>query len=119
MFDITMSRTEPNVKTLIHYVKGLNGFTGMCPEDQFILARGAYPELNFMRCLILEQQLYIYLLQRYLLMKYGLEWESRLQKLMITLRDLQVMIEFLRIYSRDKNKHYLPNYASILIQGLN
>ncbi|CAG2163358.1 unnamed protein product [Oppiella nova] len=132
------TKTGHTVKTLIQYLKGLNGFTGMCSEDQLILVTDAYHEVNIMRCLMfyhfetrnfilkliaillfdpnrsnithqqtirLEQQLYIYLLQRYLLMKYGSEWESRLQKLMITLRDLQVMFELRRIYSRDENKH--------------
>ncbi|CAG2164196.1 unnamed protein product [Oppiella nova] len=39
----------------------------------------------------LEQQLYIYLLQRYLLFKYGSESESKLQKLMFSLQMLQML----------------------------
>ena len=41
----------------------------------------------------LEQQLYIYLLQRYLLLKYGSDWELKLQKLMISLQELSVMTD--------------------------
>ena len=39
----------------------------------------------------LVQQLYIYLLQRYLLFKYGSESESKLQKLMFSLQKLQML----------------------------
>ncbi|CAG2163763.1 unnamed protein product [Oppiella nova] len=111
-----ITKTDHTVKTLVQYLKGLNGFTGMCSEDQLILVTGAYheliaillfdpnrPNITHQQTIRLEQQLYIYLLQRYLVMKYGLEWESRLQKLMITLRDLQVMIELRRIYQYTRN----------------
>ncbi|CAG2165432.1 unnamed protein product [Oppiella nova] len=41
----------------------------------------------------LEQQLYVYLLQRYLLLRYQSESESKLQKLMVSLTDLTITAE--------------------------
>ena len=44
--------------------------------------------MSFIR---LEQQLYIYLLQRYLLVKYPSDYELKLQSLMTSLNDLKTL----------------------------
>ncbi|CAG2175506.1 unnamed protein product, partial [Oppiella nova] len=51
------------------------------------------PNLTHKQSIKLEQQLYVYLLQRYLLLRYQSESESKLQKLMVSLTDLTITAE--------------------------
>ncbi|CAG2163905.1 unnamed protein product, partial [Oppiella nova] len=51
------------------------------------------PNLTHKQSIKLEQQLYVYLLQRYLLLRYQSESESKLQKLMVSLTDLTIAAE--------------------------
>ncbi|CAG2166426.1 unnamed protein product [Oppiella nova] len=51
------------------------------------------PNLTHKQSIKLEQQLYVYLLQRYLLLRYQSESESKLQKLMVSLTDLMITAE--------------------------
>ena len=61
----------------------------------------------------LQQQLYIYLLQRYLLMKYQAESECKLQKLMNSLPDLQIISETHRKHSRDDYKENVQYFGPL------
>ena len=59
----------------------------------------------------LEQQLYIYLLQRYLRLKYRSEYESHsnLLKLLNILMDLKVLKEMQLMYIKDEEfKDFIP-----------
>ena len=60
-----------------------------------------------------EQQLYIYLLQRYLNLKYksDLETQTKLSKLMNPLKDLQIICD---IEKKNGHEFYLETYGPIL-----
>ncbi|CAG2102571.1 unnamed protein product, partial [Medioppia subpectinata] len=66
------------------------------------------PNLTHKHNIALEQQLYIYLLQRYLLLKYRSEWESqtRLQTLMNLVKEIIFMRELNITYGLDEYKGY-------------
>ncbi|CAG2099969.1 unnamed protein product [Medioppia subpectinata] len=65
----------------------------------------------------LEQQLYIYLLQRYLLLKYRSESESKLQELMFLMKDLNVLREIQYTYGIQEFMPY-SHYIGPLIKEI-
>ncbi|CAG2099968.1 unnamed protein product [Medioppia subpectinata] len=71
------------------------------------------PNLLHKQTVKLEQQLYIYLLQRYLLLKYGSEWESQssLSILMTTLKDLYLMNRLIMGHKIEEYKENIHNMA--------
>ncbi|CAG2106062.1 unnamed protein product [Medioppia subpectinata] len=85
------------------------------PLTALLLYNPNRPNLLHRENVKLEQQLYIYLLQRYLLLKYQSESEKRLQNLMISLSDLRISAELHREYERiEYNKcNARRNYGAI------
>ncbi|CAG2100008.1 unnamed protein product [Medioppia subpectinata] len=75
------------------------------------------PNLIHPEVVKVEQQIYIYLLQRYLLMKIKSEWESRtkLSNLMNTLSDLQIISD---VEVQNGGELYLQYYGPILRETL-
>ncbi|CAG2170085.1 unnamed protein product [Oppiella nova] len=71
------------------------------------------PNLQHRDVIKAEQQLYIYLLQRYLNLKYksDLETQTKLSKLMNPLKDLQIICD---IEKRNGHEFYLETYGPIL-----
>ncbi|CAG2106704.1 unnamed protein product [Medioppia subpectinata] len=96
---------ENDIQNVINFTTSITGFGNMCPEDRYsrllsaiVLFNPNRPNLIHRDIIRLEQQLYIYLLERYLLLKYGSEWESqpKVQKLMNSMKDLEIMTEIQR-----------------------
>ncbi|CAG2103587.1 unnamed protein product, partial [Medioppia subpectinata] len=86
----------------------LKVFADLMPEDQISLFKFGICQIVHMRQLTLEQQLYIYLLQRYLLLKYRSESESqtKLQIFMNSLKDLDTIHELQRYGSPSSDYDY-------------
>ncbi|CAG2109058.1 unnamed protein product [Medioppia subpectinata] len=74
------------------------------------------PDLKYRHYVKLEQQLYIYLLQRYLLLKYGSNYESetKLQRLMNSLKDLRICSEIHKMNETEEIREDLQNYGPLV-----
>ncbi|CAG2103948.1 unnamed protein product [Medioppia subpectinata] len=74
------------------------------------------PDLKYRHYVKLEQQLYIYLLQRYLLLKYGSNYESetKLQRLMNSLKELRICSEIHKINETEEIREDLQNYGPLV-----
>ncbi|CAG2103009.1 unnamed protein product [Medioppia subpectinata] len=82
-----------------------------------ILFNPNYPNLKHKHNVELEQQLYIYLLQRYLLLKYGSESQPRLQNLMLLLKDLHILREIQHTFGATECQQYSP-YLGPLVKEI-
>ncbi|CAG2173925.1 unnamed protein product [Oppiella nova] len=113
--DMCNMMLDLDVLDLIQFTKSLTSFKNMCFNDQMALFKYGCLEMLILRCSIFydtstqywkwvwnrenpfvaEQQLYIYLLQRYLYLRYRSEVEThmKLAKLMDPLKDLQIICD--------------------------
>ncbi|CAG2109057.1 unnamed protein product [Medioppia subpectinata] len=73
-------------------------------------------DLKCRRYVKLEQQLYIYLLQRYLLLKYGSNYESetKLQRLMNSLKELRICSEIHKMNETEEIRENIQNYGPLV-----
>ncbi|CAG2111876.1 unnamed protein product [Medioppia subpectinata] len=100
---IEINKTDTALVPILKPLTDYNGlkqleFCRISELSAIVLFNPNRPNLIHRDIIRLEQQLYIYLLQRYLLLKYGSEWESqpKVQKLMNSMKDLEIMTEIQR-----------------------
>ncbi|CAG2102586.1 unnamed protein product [Medioppia subpectinata] len=100
---ISKTMTDNHIRDTTVFATGLVSFANTCTDDQILLLK-------------LKQQLYIYLLQRYLLLKYRSESESqiKLQKLMLLLNDLNETMKVHKSVAVEEIKDYIQYCGPLL-----
>ncbi|XP_054157166.1 nuclear hormone receptor HR96-like [Oppia nitens] len=103
------------------YMKFLTTMLSQCRNDPIItellsaivMFNPYLPDLEHRHTVKLEQQLYIYLLQRYLQWKYrfGREWEIRLQTIMNTVMDVRTLGDIYKRIEHNDYRQYITKYG--------
>ncbi|CAG2110487.1 unnamed protein product [Medioppia subpectinata] len=141
-----MPRTEAHIRDVINFTKGLKAFVNVCPDDQLALIKYSFmevgyvypewerdpiilelltaiiifnpkhPDLSHRASIKLEQQIYIYLLRKYLQLKCRSQFESelRLQTLMNSMTDLKIAGDLHREDEINEYHNYKPYYGPLL-----
>ncbi|CAG2099970.1 unnamed protein product [Medioppia subpectinata] len=128
----TSARNESFITRIAQFSKCLNGF-GNDQDNSAILDLDAFkldklhaiilfdpkrPNLIHKESVKLEQQLYIYLLQRHLLLKYPSESELKVQDLMLAMKDLNVLREIQYTYGIQEFMPYAHYFGPLMKETL-
>ncbi|XP_054169193.1 nuclear hormone receptor HR96-like [Oppia nitens] len=123
IFDIDLFQLKQFLDYPKLFKQVLNKLLIESSHDQFvmdlltaiILFNPNRPKLEHRVNIRYEQQLYIYLLQRYLYQKFKSDFEtkSKLQNLMIMLNDIQMISEIQRTLALSEFRHYLQDYGPL------